>query len=232
MRARALAWSIICALALALTGVARATPPVPLDVAGFSLTIDAPDTFVAGVPITVAGHLLAYAHLPIVFEAAQPARDQDIAIYVDGIFSKSARTDTTGSYSVALVFGAEPTSHAIRAIAFEGLPIETSSRTVSTRLERIVVSFSVSPQSLTLQVGETSQLYAIAEYDDGRRADVTARAHWSSSDPSVEVSDAAASKGAITGAAAGSATATATLDDLNASANVSVEPIEAPGRTR
>jgi hypothetical protein len=133
MRARAFTATVFCAIAFA--GIARSTPPVPLDLAGFSLTIEASETFVAGVPIAVAGQLCAYAHLPIVFEAAQPVSDQDIVVYVDGVASTSARTDSAGSYSVTLQLGTQPATHSIRAVAFQSMPIETWSRAVATRLD-------------------------------------------------------------------------------------------------
>jgi uncharacterized protein YjdB len=52
-----------------------------------------------------------------------------------------------------------------------------------------LVGLSVTPLNITLQVGLTQQLSAIAVYDDSTQADVTGSVAWSSADPSVVTVD-------------------------------------------
>jgi hypothetical protein len=212
---------VLGAVVLAMSG-ARAAPPLPLDVAGMSLTASAPETYTAGTPITVSGRLLAYAHLPIVFETAQPVPQQRIDVFVDGTLATSTTTNGEGVYNAELRFDAEPpVRRSIRAVAFDGTALRTSSAPVETRLARVLIGMRIDPATLSLAQGESAQLQAIGEFDDGRTSAVTARATWSSSDATTVVAgNGAEDKGRVVAVKSGEATIVATLDGVSATASV------------
>jgi len=214
-------------LALCLVGmasVAQATPPLPLDLAGVSLTIDVPETYAGGTPLHVSGRLLAYFHLPIVVEVAQPVSGQEIRIYADGVPDQTVTTNSEGIYGADLLFDAlAPTTRSIRAVAFEGSAIETQSRTATTRLARTLIGLTIQPSSLSLAPGGSASLRALGEFDDGRVEDVTGRVLWTSSDAqTATVGNTGADKGLVTGIQPGSATITGAMDGLAAAAGVDV----------
>ena len=93
---------------------------------------------------------------------------------------------------------------------------------VQASLESIVLS----PDSASIQVGETVQLTATGHYSDGMDRDISGQAFWSSSDTAVAaVSNAPGSKGLVTGTGQGSATVTASLAGIDsAPASFTVTP--------
>ena len=74
----------------------------------------------------------------------------------------------------------------------------------------VLVSVAVVPPAVTLQVGETQVLTAIANFSDNSVLDVSVTAVWASSNPSI----ASVAQGLVTGVAPGSADITATYSGL------------------
>jgi uncharacterized protein YjdB len=90
-----------------------------------------------------------------------------------------------------------------------------------TVLPQPVATVSVSPPSLTLKIGESSELAASAKAEDGTV--LTGRTvAWSTSDAKIAAVDAG---GNVTGVAAGTAKVTATVEGKSASATVTVESV-------
>jgi len=189
--------------------------------AGFTLTIDAPDTYTPDEPFAVSGRLTVAFDLPIIVEVGEGVPDEEIVIRVDGAPAATAITDDDGSYQVQLTFDSlPPTTRALQAIAFEGELLETRSRTVETRQDRSLVELTVEPAFVAFAPGATEQLLATAMWDDGRTSDVTARANWSTSDAGVATVSA---DGVVEAVAPGTATITATLREKAVRATVIVE---------
>jgi trimeric autotransporter adhesin len=89
----------------------------------------------------------------------------------------------------------------------------------------VPVSIEVEPATLSLPLGSTQQLVATAILTDDSTQDVTEQASWQSSAPGVvAVSNTAGTKGEVTALAQSGtpATITATLQDLTATAQVTV----------
>ncbi|HET9620428.1 MAG TPA: Ig-like domain-containing protein, partial [Kofleriaceae bacterium] len=87
----------------------------------------------------------------------------------------------------------------------------------------LLMAIQVTPAAVSVPAGLTTPLAAIARFSDGSTLDVTATAMWTSSAPAIAtVSNAAGSRGVVTGKAAGSATITAALDGQTASSTVTV----------
>jgi uncharacterized protein YjdB len=100
-----------------------------------------------------------------------------------------------------------------------------SGSTTATVTNAVPVSITVSPAGATLAVGGQRQFTAQAIFSDGTSQDVTARATWTSDTPGVAgVSDAAATRGLVTGVAGGTANITATFSGLSGSVRVTVNP--------
>jgi hypothetical protein len=99
----------------------------------------------------------------------------------------------------------------------QGIAFTTSNLTVT--------SIAVTPGSSTISQGQTQQFLAVATYSDGSTQDVTASAHWSSSDPNIaSVSNALGTQGLTTAIANGGVTTiTAIFGNLAASASLSVQ---------
>lgn len=72
-----------------------------------------------------------------------------------------------------------------------------------------LTSISVNPATASAEVGATQAFHAVGRYSDGRSADVTAQAQWTSSDTAVAT--VGASNGTARGVGAGQSTITATL---------------------
>jgi trimeric autotransporter adhesin len=82
-----------------------------------------------------------------------------------------------------------------------------------------VVSITLQPATLSLIVGQTQQLTAIANFSDGSTKDVTSAATWSSSNAVVA---AISNGGLVTSVAAGQAYISATLTGIQGSTPVAV----------
>jgi hypothetical protein len=97
------------------------------------------------------------------------------------------------------------------------------SDTAHVTVRQVAASVEVSPSSVTIEVGATSQLTAQV-LDAGGTAIPGATLSWASSAPSV----ASVSNGLVSGVAAGSVTVSATSGSASGSAAVTVEPASAP----
>jgi uncharacterized protein YjdB len=86
----------------------------------------------------------------------------------------------------------------------------------------VLVTLQAGPANASIAKGTTQQLSATGVYSDGSNQDLTAQVTWSSSDPSVAVSNASGTEGLATGASVGSSTVTATLGAISGSTTLSV----------
>jgi hypothetical protein len=200
-------------------GPAHADPiPLPVGEAGLSITIDAPDTFRAGVPYRVSGFVYAVFALPVVVEVSQGLPHVPVDIIVDGAYRGTLETDDNGRYEVEYLLTGELTTHTVRAAILRGTPIEVSSATRSATLDRTFTALNLDPNTLSLDLGASQQVRALAFDADGRQQDVTASAVWATSNPAV----ATVNGGLVQATGGGAATVTATWGGLEASMPVNV----------
>lgn len=210
------------AFALLLTSAASA-PAGALEQAGLRLSLSVPATFQAGRTVSIQGWLHAYAAAPIVFEYARGLPSQSVDVLVDGATVATVSTDSGGMFRLEVLFGPEQATRTVEAVAYRGTVAETRSETFTLRIERILIGLRIMPPSSTIGTGTTATLTLLAEYDDGREEVANERAVWTSSNPSVaSVSNAAGTRGVITGVSPGSATITASLETMASSAAVHV----------
>ena len=88
-----------------------------------------------------------------------------------------------------------------------------------------LISIAVSPNSPLIHLGTVQQFAATGTYSDGSSQDVTALASWSSSDAAVAaVSNNQANKGLASGIAIGTATITVSLNGIDGTAQLTVDP--------
>jgi lipopolysaccharide export system protein LptA len=86
-----------------------------------------------------------------------------------------------------------------------------------------LTSVTIAPADATIAKGRTLLLAATAHYADGSSVDVTASTLWASSDLlSVDVSNAAGSRGLATGIGVGSATVTASFSGMDGTTTLTV----------
>jgi uncharacterized protein YjdB len=83
-------------------------------------------------------------------------------------------------------------------------------------------TLSIVPSPLSMSLGSSRQLRAIATFNDGTTEDVTATAVWSSTQPTIVSVN---SGGGVTGQTMGSTTVLAQNDGLTASVNITVMPL-------
>ena len=88
----------------------------------------------------------------------------------------------------------------------------------------VLVSIVVSPDPVTLQVGDVRQLTVVGTYSNNTTADVTGLASFTSSDTTVATVGLG---GLVTGVGAGSSVLTATVDGLSDSADATVAALPA-----
>ena len=86
---------------------------------------------------------------------------------------------------------------------------------------RVLTRVAVAPSSATLEIGATQTLIATAEYRDGSTEEVSDRATWTSSDPSV----AEVAAGVVTSVADGTTTITAAVSGVEGTASITVNPL-------
>ncbi len=95
-----------------------------------------------------------------------------------------------------------------------------------------LVSLSVTGSSTTIRRGDTVQLVATGTYTDASTAPVTTTATWSSAAAgTASVSDAAGTKGLVTGMNVGSTSITATVGSISGSVTIAVTPPDLTGIT-
>jgi hypothetical protein len=75
-----------------------------------------------------------------------------------------------------------------------------------------LVSITVTPATASVAAGTTAQFTATGVYTDGSTLDLTSLVTWSSSDPSVTLSNSAGSQGVATGVTVGSAQVSVAFD--------------------
>jgi uncharacterized protein YjdB len=85
---------------------------------------------------------------------------------------------------------------------------------------KALTSIAASPGTASIAVGATEQFNAMATYNDGSTANVTASATWTNTDPKVATINPSGDAKAI---AAGSTTVTATLDGVSGTATLTVD---------
>lgn len=139
------------------------------------------------------------------------------------VLSAGSRLLFVGIVDVASIAGATPGSGlAIGGFNFAPLTVSSTLPPANVTLQTL----EVSPASLTLGIGKTSQATVTGLYSDGSRQDLTTRAIWTSSDPAkVTVS----SSGLLTALLSGSVVVTAQYNGVNATATVTVfQPTPSP----
>lgn len=86
----------------------------------------------------------------------------------------------------------------------------------------VIVSLSVTPTPMSLLLGKSAQLDAVANFSDGSTQDVTSTATWTSQQPTIV---AVNTTGLISAELAGSSTVTASTNNLSGSAAITVTPL-------
>jgi len=212
--------AVLLAVLLAfLPGSAVAAGP-----AGLTVTINAPDTYSGQTAFTVSGYLVAYAQAPIYFEYSRGLANQTIEILVDDAPAAIVATNAEGFYQAQITLPATPpTTHVLRAVAYRDAALETSSPSRTITIDRILTSLSITPAGASVDPGDTVALRAIGEYSEGREADLTEFASWSSSDTSVAtVGTVSGSHGIVTGIAPGTTQISASVEGSTATATIAV----------
>lgn len=141
-----------------------------------------------------------------------PASQRDMPIGGGGL-GTGVRLVRVGMVGFADIAGAAPGSQLVLG-DFDSVAID-----VTMTGARSLNALAMSSANATVAPGKTRQLWIKGTYSDGSTQDVTAKATWSSSDPTKV---AVNSKGLATGVALGAAVVTAQLSGLTATARVSV----------
>lgn len=136
-------------------------------------------------------------------------------------------TWSSGTQSVAVISNA-PGSEGLATAAAEGTSRITadagsiSGFTDFTVGPAALVSIAVTPATPTLSLGSTQQFTATGTFTDSTTRNLTAEVTWTSSDPSVGISNAAGSEGRATADALGTSTVSATSGSISGSTVVTV----------
>jgi len=89
-----------------------------------------------------------------------------------------------------------------------------------------LIQIAITPSSVTVGLGGSTQLSATGTYSDGSTQDITAQVTWTSAAPSIAT---ASSTGAVTGVNSGSTTVTASYQGVSATDNIIVfQPTPSP----
>lgn len=123
----------------------------------------------------------------------------------------TSSNDSVTSVSVGAVAGNTPGSASITAT------LETFSASAAITVEPVIQSVSISPSSVSLEIGQSASFTASCTYSDGSTGDVTSSATWDSSNGSVATVNGSGGVVAI-----GGGTATIRVSVGNASATTSV----------
>ena len=207
-------------VALAVMPGARAEEVIRDLNVGPAVTIEAPATYTAGVAFAVKGFAYTQVGLPVIFETAQPMPNHRVDLVVDDALVTYTWSATDGSYAFDWQFGFEaPMTRKVRTVVYGDTAATTSSRTIVMSIDRNFTQLRIDPASASLAQDSTLALGAFAFDEDGRAADVTGVASWSSSDPGV----ATVGDGVVTGVAQGTATITASYAGMTATSVIEVQ---------
>jgi hypothetical protein len=211
----------IAALVSAVTtlgSAGAAQVPLPVGQAGVVVTIDAADSFRPAVPYNVSGYVYAVAALPIAVEESVPLANIPVDILVDGVTRARVNTSDAGFYQTTFLLTGEGRTHTIQASVLRGTPVQVVSPQRTTTVDQVFTALNLSPTNLSLSLGASQQLTAIALDGEGREHDVTSQCTWSTNDPAVATVDG----GLVQATGGGSATIMAVFGDLTTSTPVNV----------
>jgi trimeric autotransporter adhesin len=205
-----------------VTGLAAGTTPVTAFLNGIegsatvtvtaatltSITITPPDPSIANgttVQLTATGNFSDGTTQDLTTQVSWASGDETIAQVSDV-------PDTQG-----LVNGLAVGTASITA-TLNGIQGTATVTVTAATLTAIVIT----PPDPSLAKGTTKQLFATCDFSDGTTEDCTDEVSWTSSNINAVVSNAAGSKGLVTGVAVGSSVIVATLDGLKDSTTVTV----------
>ncbi len=145
--------------------------------------------------------------------------------YTDGSTQNLTQTATWSSSAVTIAT-VNATGSAV-GIAVGTATISATSGTVAgtaslTVSPAAIVALNIVPATLSITLGSSSQLQAIATYSDGTTQNKTATVNWSSMAPGIAV---VSSGGLTTAEQVGSTTILAQTNSFTASANITVMPL-------
>ncbi|HEX6493871.1 MAG TPA: Ig-like domain-containing protein [Acidobacteriaceae bacterium] len=128
--------------------------------------------------------------------------------------------------TVATIGMTSPTRGVAQTLATGTTTISASSAgvsgtTVLTVIPAVMIAIEVTPSPLSLAIGSTRQLSAIATYSDETTKDISSAATWTSSDGAIATVSA---NGIVTAVASGSSTVSAASGGITGSTNVQVSP--------
>ncbi|NKF22838.1 beta strand repeat-containing protein [Solimonas marina] len=194
----------------AATGVVGSAPVTVTDAVLSSIAISPADTSVAKggtVDYTATGTYTDGSTMDISDDVTWTTDDETIATI----------SNADGEHGVATAQGEGDTT----VVATLG---DVSGETTLTVTAATLVSIAVSPDTVSIASGTTTQLKATGTFSDGSTADETTAVTWASSDESVAtVSNASGNQGLVTSVAVGSTTITASMsgvDDATAAVTV------------
>lgn len=152
-----------------------------------------------------------------------------------GIYSDTSQQDLTqtvswssGDTSVATVNNSNPNKGLVSALGAGSTQIFVNYDGVSNSSDisvtnSVLQSITVTPGDSTVSSGQTEQMTATANYEDGSSADVTTSVSWASTDTNVAtVSNVSGNKGLASAIALGTTTINATLNGTTGQTNLTV----------
>jgi uncharacterized protein YjdB len=153
-----------------------------------------------------------------------------MGVYTDGSHTDLTATATwaSGTTAVASISNAAGSQGLAHPVATGTSLISATSGAISgsttlTVTPAALVSIAVTPTNPAIPVLQTQQLTATGTYSDGTHADITTTVTWTSSNPLVaSISNAAGSKGQVTGLLPGTAVMTATLGAISGTTTVTI----------
>jgi uncharacterized protein YjdB len=143
---------------------------------------------------------------------------QDLTHWVAWTSSDASVAVSNAFETHGLCFGQVVGSSKVTATFFGG----TSGATTVTVTPATLSALAIAPSAVSIAKGTTVWLKAMGTYSDGAIQELSGLASWSSSDPSVSVSNALFTQGLASGDGQGSATITASVGGKTATATVTV----------
>ncbi len=183
--------------------------------------------------VTVTAAILS----SITVEPADPsiAKGTGLQLTATGNFSDGTTEDLTALVSwtssndaIAQVGDAPGSKGLVSGLAVGSAAITATlagvqGSTTATITPAVLTSITIDPVDPSIAKGTSVQLTATGNFSDGTTEDLTAQVSWTSSDSNTaQVSNAADSKGLVTGLATGVAVITATIDGVQGSTTVTV----------